>query len=90
MTLTEFLTARLDEDEAGLPRLFNWPDLQARSRREVEAKRAIVAGVVKVLGDDDRLTVTSVVGLLAAIYSDHPDYRDEWRTTQESAPDPTP
>jgi len=47
----------------------------ARVLREVEAKRAIVLVASKVLGDG-RLFV---LGQLATAWSDHPDYRDEWK-----------
>ena len=43
----------------------------ARVLREVTAKRAILDAV----GYDDR---EAVAGHLAAVYSDHPDYRKEW------------
>jgi len=43
----------------------------ARVLREVAAKRAILDAV----GYDDR---EDVAGHLAAVYSDHPDYRQEW------------
>lgn len=48
MTLVEFLTARLDEDEAAATRHLDdasgagWGDYPARVLREVAAKRAIV------------------------------------------------
>ncbi len=128
MTLTKFLTARLDEDEAAAramttavwpeqvrvaPRLDTgdapegqvamndptygkawtmiwssgfhedkWrphpesvevygPDVAARVLREVEAKRAIVAGW--------SFQAESTLRYLATVYADHPDYREEWR-----------
>lgn len=143
MTLTEFVTARLDEDEAiaraaieiaPLPwqKIYDedgddrWLDLRggggasvvetesgangpglevaehisrhdpARVLREVEAKRQIIAHHVQVEADRGEPTGCAVchtgndgwtegsglcgtVLLLAAIYADHPGYREEWR-----------
>ncbi len=146
MTLTKFLTARLDEDEAlaramttavwpeqvrVAPRLDTgdapegqvamndptygkawtmiwssgvhedkWhphpksvevygPDVAARVLREVEAKRAIVASHQWYVDTADRDFAYTRAGEadlaerhvkdLAAVYSDHPDYREEWR-----------
>jgi hypothetical protein len=91
VTLTEFLTARMDEDEA-LGR--GWTEhgigsFGPRVLREVEAKRAIVAAYVDSetclnrgyteLTRGSQLARLSVCRHLAAVYSDHPDYRDEWR-----------
>jgi hypothetical protein len=105
MTLSEFLTARLDEDEAaalesknapaGATRFVDadqwseplmWLTGEDRMLREVAAKRAIipladVAGQFELgFGDEPRaLTVgDQILRALAAIYSDHPDYRQEW------------
>lgn len=51
----------------------------ARVLREVEAKRAIVDECNAM--DDEGLTpgLRSAVVSLAAVYGDHPDYRQEWR-----------
>ena len=64
----------------------------ARVRREVAAKRAIVAehqdsnppnlGPVRVLAyclTCDDLAPCPTLCALAAVYSDHPDYRQEWK-----------
>jgi hypothetical protein len=102
--LTEFLKARLDEDErtakglAGATRIIGGgPDFYgagglaaedfwerfdpARVLREVKAKRAILG---EYAGNDmDDLGYTNALGFavshLAAVYSDHPDYQQEWR-----------
>lgn len=90
--LIAFLNARLDEDEAEAKAAANAlnrhiecdPDNAAhiarhdpaRVLREVAAKRAIVERYAKApdwAGGED-------VRLLAAVWSDHPDYRQEWRT----------
>ena len=98
MTLTEFLLARIDEDEAAARREqdevaerilaqgpITWafdpaweksPFFPARVLRECEAKRRIVEGMD--YGDIDNINEPEVLGLLAAVYSDHPDYRQEW------------
>jgi hypothetical protein len=85
MTLVEFLTARLDEDEASdevhemycesvqpvpFPCDCGW---RARWPREIEAKRAIVAGAGLTMYRDLCLRA------LAAVYADHPDYDEAWR-----------
>jgi hypothetical protein len=49
----------------------------ARVLREVEAKRAIVAAVAESPGEATGLGVAMLH--LAAVYADHPDYRQEWR-----------
>jgi hypothetical protein len=88
--LIGFLSARLDEDEANARAAQSlWPDthftispgslvlvefhrrhVPARVLREVEAKRRML--------EDLDLTYPDVEQLLAAVYSDHPDYRPEW------------
>jgi hypothetical protein len=86
--LIAFLNARLDEDEARAKRgqsdgwLFG-----SRALREIEAKRAIMADHYA----SDRLEYgdplcarcfdlhpCDVLFHLATVYSDHPDYRQEW------------
>jgi len=52
-----------------------------RWRREVEAKRAILNTYADWTGkyaDPCRPVIDDVIGLLAAIYSDHLDYNPEW------------
>ena len=94
MTLVEFLTARLDEDDAwpgcdGYGEYRTCRESSDRMGREVEAKRAIVADYER-MADDARATrdgaaATYALGLskaamhLAAVYSAHPDYDEEWR-----------
>jgi hypothetical protein len=86
-TLVEFLTARLDEDEAQAGRwafegatLFGeteYESLSARVLAEVEAKR----GIVELMSDEVEYIVNSddVLLLLASVYADHPDYQQEWK-----------
>lgn len=74
MTLTDFLLARVAEDESEPA----WDETSAISRygrvlAECDAKRKILAGV------DGRPPSLSVVRLLALPYADHPDYRQEWK-----------
>lgn len=109
MMLSEFLAARLGEDEAaaqtaaakhlwdrlrpepGLTRdhhdLTGWLD-PARRLREAEAKRAILALHVPMWPDDPDSSTCARCGLawpcatlraLAAIWSGHPDHRQEWK-----------
>ena len=86
MTLTEFLQARIAEDEAavvglmsgdGDPEFFWGPD---RIRAECEAKRRIVerCSAVGALMPSEHLA-QGVLSLLALPYADHPGWREEWR-----------
>jgi hypothetical protein len=83
-SLTEFLLARIAEDET-VPWHMDWckevgDDTwpcnckgTARVLAECEAKRRIIGE----RNDDDPPWV--VMRHLAAVYADHPDYRDEWK-----------
>lgn len=93
MTLTDFLLARIAEDEIVGHHLAQYgPRRAKRSTRmlaECEAKRRIVetatasreAGVYTavpmVVGMANGLDVA--ISILATAYADHPDYRAEWR-----------
>ena len=137
MTLTEFLTARLDEDEATAhyagPHIVAWLTFRgsagemlyttvaagdegdervwaadgnelpepasvrvvydpARALRDVAAKRAIFAeherlrSIARSFAPDDGPMSTgrvqamrTALSILAAVYSDHPDYDPEWK-----------
>ena len=98
MSITEFLLARIAEDEEQAHRsvgptsedwriVREWREgVAARVLAECQAKRAIV-GMLAVgwpqaddrytLGWQDAVTIT--LRKLAATYSDHPDYRQEWK-----------
>ena len=100
MTITEFLLARIAEDEEVARAALPIPDLESprwlpanlkrrfgiisgyevdhiarhdpsRVLRECAAKRAIIEAAEH--------GYLSYVAPLAAVYSDHPDYREEWR-----------
>lgn len=92
MELTEFLTARLDEDEARALDTRDPPyrhivhlrtqTLEDRFLAEVEAKRQIMEMEANV--DSEYLSGfwdahDRTLQALALIYADHPDYREEWR-----------
>jgi hypothetical protein len=94
MTLTEFLAARVAEDEADAMSGWRWKSLpageydrlQARVLAECEAKRRIVEGAANepdVNADQRDIGLwegyLSAAELLALPYSDHPDYRPEWK-----------
>ena len=76
--LAAFLKARLDEDdqraERGSPSRYD--NTVSRAHREVEAKR-------KILAEHERATPSAQLRyallLLAAVYSDHPDYDEDWK-----------
>jgi hypothetical protein len=86
MTLTDFLLARIAEDEAarvipdGDP---GWPFTRSaeeiaeseRWKAECEAKRRIVEREMADVDEPDWV----LLRLLAIPYADHPDYREEWR-----------
>jgi hypothetical protein len=99
--LTAFINARLDEDEAAAkkaielgagvwslaPHFHTARHSPARVLREVAAKRAILR-----LYDNPKASA-HVSGLvlamvhIAAVWSDHPDYRAEWRPDAAALPD---
>lgn len=103
-TITEFLRARIDEDEELLelnrPPRGGWGDLSEfdivevltaagqevahrRLLRECRAKRLIAGRMAcpdaPACGDPDCAIVFEDWRILAEVYADHPDYRDEWR-----------
>ena len=108
MTITEFLTARLDEDEAMArevgdptssyhePYRLGIPMHHSRVLAEVEAKRRIVRWVERLTANLEDLkrrgegpsTLVDPLArwsegdmtlrFLSAVYSDHPDYDEEW------------
>lgn len=95
MTITEFLLARIAEDQAeaeGNRGDYYQDQYGERMLLECKAKRRIVAFAVvfeeraKSEKDPIRRTLAEMMAedaldplkALVAIYSDHPDYRDEW------------
>lgn len=94
-TLTEFLLARIAEDEAacgGGDEPENWCDRAtgvhydpARVLAECEAKRRIV-NVARYADEGSAgWGFRRILGDLAAVYGDHPDHREEWRTSRPSS-----
>jgi hypothetical protein len=87
LTLTDFLLARIAEDEGAAQR--HGPgaskqglgDYPARVLAECEAKRRIVDLFPKAAQDGDGWNEAGIQVLeaLALPYADHPDYREEWR-----------
>lgn len=93
-SLTEFLLARIAEDEATVAatveraaseripadELGPW---RTRVLAECEAKRRIVTAIAAWLdehSDEDHVPAgDDALAWLGTIYADHPDYRDEWR-----------
>lgn len=55
----------------------------ARVLREVAAKRAIIEALADVVenGGDGEYRLEQVFKMLATVYRDHPDWREEWRPT---------
>jgi len=82
-TLTEFLLARIAEDEVEAednePYWGGWSRAhEARVLAECEAKRRIIetASMIDMIENE---WGASILRTLAAVYSDHPDYRQEWK-----------
>jgi hypothetical protein len=95
MTLTEFLLARIAEDERVAreedfsgPIADEWPWDISRALAECETKRRIVESLGSHLRNAERYpdAYPGMVALadwhvrvLATVYADHPDYREDWR-----------
>lgn len=69
--LVEFLTARLREDERALLVDISRPEPPYRGFRDIEIKREIIRR--------SELYGRDLLLLLAAVYNDHPEYREEWK-----------
>lgn len=54
-----------------------------KALREVAAKRAIIEALADVVenGGDGEYRLEQVFKMLATVYRDHPDWREEWRPT---------
>lgn len=73
-SLTEFLLARIAEDEAAAHRMFR----PARFLAECEAKRRIVElGPCRCSEHGDSAWLAAMRAL-AAVYADHPEWRGSW------------
>ena len=92
MTLTDFLLARIAEDEALAHRVFEdegtWFSVTlSRVLAECEAKRRIVRMRQNAKAFVDEVvvgmliakTLDAALAHLALPYADHPDYRQEWK-----------
>lgn len=100
MSITEFLLARIAEDEEEAARMGcteyydgGWSiEHEIHIRRECAAKRAIIGmhrkspspfdeglcAMCAEAGANGQAYPCDTIKVLAAIYSDHPDYRQEW------------
>ena len=85
MNLTDFLLARIAEDEEELAgaRISDSPEWwmpsmwsRERAEAECEAKRRIASMAAEQL---DKPSGTELLQLLALPYVDHDDYQEEWR-----------
>lgn len=83
LTLTDFLLARIADTQA-----IAFQQMRQGARRHVlnlaRAERAIVVSADEHepeldQGDNGEAVYARVLRHLAAVYADHPDYRDEWR-----------
>ncbi|WP_270889993.1 DUF6221 family protein [Pedococcus sp. 5OH_020] len=83
MTLTEFLEARITEQEIRCRTILDTEDVSPWVRRSLQvaladcrAKRRIIE-VQTGLGDDDEPSWELMA--LAEVWADHPHYRQDWR-----------
>ncbi len=77
LTLTEFLLARIAEDEH-IVRLVQRSSLgtmptSGRGMRDLEFKRWLIARHARGAG------YGAALAQMSTIYADHPDYREEWK-----------
>ena len=86
LTITEFLKARIAEDEYDANRELLWGTTQTLTRMnariidECAAKRAILAKTPRNgdFYDPGSYTSAHTVRALAAVYADHADYQEGW------------
>jgi len=78
VTLTEFLLARIAEDEANLPDGFDCWYKPERYATECVVKRRIVEWAIGWLENDYAPQNETLLKLLALPYDDHPDFRLVW------------
>lgn len=80
MTITEFLEARIGEDE--LRANYYGPLVMGTARvlAECAAKREVIELAKEVADIDNSLMSEDkkLLRTLAAVYKDHPDYQQEW------------
>lgn len=93
-TLTDFLLARIAEDLAAIPPIGDDPFLPYgqhwsevpfptasahRGKAMLLAFRAVVVRAADVRWTGSYAVRDVLLGEIATIYADHPDYREEWR-----------
>lgn len=100
-TVVEFLKARLADAESaltcrGLPLPLQATRFSDPGERDVAATRSLIAGCSAIFdpaagweSEEARRLAKRILGHLAVIYSDHPDFREEWRPTHD-VPHETP
>lgn len=92
MTIVEFLTARLDELESGVRQALKTEDygVSQFDLDDIAMKRRMVERAwlsVQYIPPADRTPANNAAGIhafwvlaeLASVYSDHPDYSEEWK-----------
>lgn len=94
-TVVEFLKARLADAESALAHSLIHPPIHAASggsdlgSSDVAATRSLIAGCCSISDpetgweSEPRRLARRILGHLAAFYSDHPDFREEWRPTPD-------
>ena len=100
-TVVEFLEARLADAESALtcralPLPLHATSYSDPSERDVAATRSLIAGCSAIFdpaagweSEEARRLAKRILGHLAVIYSDHPDFREEWRPSHD-VPHETP
>ena len=88
MTLTDFLLARIAEDEATA---INWVRFEVRGGipgnyvikervlAECEAKRRQIKHLIDYMEGEYAPWNETQLQIMATVYADHPDYQPEWR-----------
>lgn len=84
--LAEFLLARIAEDEAVAREGGQWDGGMEIAWRDVGGiNESLIIGTDRVLAECEAkrrlidLTIPHVLRILALLYANHPDYREEWR-----------
>lgn len=83
MTITEFLLARVAEDEARAEYVLKYGDWGGlfkppRILAECKAKRAIIAAIEQDYSCGCTIALDVIAEDLAAVYANHPDYQQAW------------
>ena len=76
--VTDFLLARIAEEEAAIAAADSVPRHRASDRRALRGCQARRAIVTLCSADDAPIHCLIILGLMALPYTDHPEYRNFW------------